>query len=438
MNLGIFGGTFNPIHRGHINASLRFYDEAKLDKLFVIPDRVPPHKEAKVVSPEHRLNMLHLVYDNKDITGNRNIEISDIELLREGKSYTIVTLRDLKNKFPDAKLFLYTGSDMFYTLESWKEGESILRMCAIYTAAREINEKEKLAEYAAKYKNAYGTDCIIGNFEPVVLSSTQVRDCFSGQNDKKSCYFTNNLLTDEVNRYIMENDLYCNEEKCDYAAMQNRVKEDLPRLVTEKRLSHILSVVKCARLLSDFFVNLGAQLDSDKVILAAYMHDITKCMDQNGLCQKYGISLSRDDKASMQTVHAITGAYYAKDIYGADDEICSAIHLHTVGGKGMTLMEKIIFVSDYCEETRQHNECISSRNRLNEMIQQSESMPKNDAREYAYRIFDHITAEILGKTIKYLTDSGSPIHGQTLSTFEDILSKYKDDTGFRQLSEKYL
>ena len=432
MNLGIFGGTFNPIHTGHINASLKFYDEAKLDKLLIIPDRIPPHKQGYIASAHHRLNMLHAVYDDKTICSDRNIEISETELNREGKSYTIVTLRELKEQYPEAQLFLYTGSDMFYTLESWKNGTDILSMCTVYTAAREENESEKLRDYADKYKMLYGTRCIIGDFTPIVSSSTAIRDGIAAQNDKNSCYFTNNLLTERVNRYIMENGLYRRDEN-HAGNITEKVKSDLPQLVNSKRLSHILSVVDTAKMLADYFISLGFELDREKIILAAYLHDITKCMDQDSLCEKYGIKLSKDDIASMQTVHAVTGAYYAKDVYGVNEEIANAIMRHTVGSGNMTLTDKIIFVSDYCEETRQHEECISSRKRLLEMIKDPECKAHT-----SLRTLDHITAEILGKTIAYLRDKNCFIHGETLSSFKSILSLYKDDYGFRQLSEKYL
>lgn len=208
MNLGVFGGTFNPIHIGHINASLKFYDEAKLDILLIIPDRIPPHKETKVISAEHRMNMLQLVYENPEITMSRNIVVSDMELLRNEKSYTITTLKNLSEQYPAAQLFLYVGSDMFYTLESWFCGDEILKMCTIVTAARQNFELEKIKRYLLKYKNSYGTDSIIMNYEPIDVSSTEIRSLFSTQNHKNNAVFTKKLLTDEVAKYIIENGLY--------------------------------------------------------------------------------------------------------------------------------------------------------------------------------------------------------------------------------------
>ena len=112
--------------------------------------------------------MLRIAYSDADFVGTRNVEISDIELLREGKSYTYVTLCELSEKYPDAELFLYTGSDMFYTLESWYRGEDILKMCSVVTTARKKDESLKLSEYVDRYGKRYGTKCIIMDYEPVV------------------------------------------------------------------------------------------------------------------------------------------------------------------------------------------------------------------------------------------------------------------------------
>ncbi len=434
MRLGIFGGTFNPVHAGHVTASLVFYDDMKLDKLLVIPDRIPPHKEGKVASAFHRLNMLRIVYCDKNIVADRNIEISEMELMREGKSYTVVTLRELREKYPDAELCLYVGSDMFYTLESWREGSTILSMCTVYTAAREENEYDRLCEYAVKYRQQYGTECIIAKSEPVVLSSTEIREYFERQNDKNSGYFTNSLLTEGVNRYIMENNLYSDT---DIDKITARVRADLPSLVGDKRLRHILGVVGTAELLADFFEGLGAESLREKAVLSALLHDVTKYMDQEELCRKYGITLSEDDMASMQMVHAVTGACYASEVYGVSDEISSAVKCHTVGKEDMNLLEKIIFVSDYCEETRVHEQCIKSREMLLEMMANAKKMSKDTALPYALTELDRITADILGKTVKYLRDSGYAVHRTTVSSFKSITEKYKDDSRFDALCRKY-
>lgn len=208
MNLGIFGGTFNPIHTGHITASLKFYDTARLEKLLVMPDRIPPHKSGAIASARDRLTMAKLVYGDKKIVGERCIEVSDMEINRSGKSYTYDTLCTVSEIFPGARLFLYAGSDMFYTLESWYKGAYILKMCTVVTANREKGEREKLSQYALHYKNTYGTDSIIMDYSPVIVSSTQIRQALSQKGAESFSDFTKNVLTESVRQYIMESNLY--------------------------------------------------------------------------------------------------------------------------------------------------------------------------------------------------------------------------------------
>lgn len=208
MKIGVFGGTFNPIHKGHVTASINMYDTVGLDLLLVIPDRIPPHKSGVFVHESDRLAMVKLAYCDKNIVGNRKIEVSDIELVREGKSYTVITLRELSKKYNGAELFLYVGSDMFYTLENWYMGEEILRSCSVVTTSREKSERDKISECARKYKERYGTECIIMDYEPIVLSSTDIREMIKQAKGKKITEFTNNLLTDDVAEYIMKKGLY--------------------------------------------------------------------------------------------------------------------------------------------------------------------------------------------------------------------------------------
>ncbi len=225
-----------------------------------------------------------------------------------------------------------------------------------------------------------------------------------------------------------------NNKPCELAKL---IEKELCGYVTKKRLSHILAVRETALMLCDFFVSLGADLSTKNVELSALLHDITKCMDQSELCQRYGIELSDDDIASPETLHAITGAHFARSRYAISDEVFSAIEKHTVGDISMSLTDKIIFVSDYCEETRSHTECQKSRQMLLDVIEKAKSMPVSKAFGFAEKSLDYIIADILGKTVKYLTCRGSFVHGKTLKTYESIMSFYKEDEDFIKLKNAY-
>ena len=115
--IGIYGGTFNPPHLGHIGAARCAAAALGLDRLLVIPDRIAPHKQLPVDSPtpEQRLEMVRLSFG-----GEPNVEVSDLELKREGVSYTYQTVEQLKEMYPEAKLYLMMGTDMFTSFHQWR------------------------------------------------------------------------------------------------------------------------------------------------------------------------------------------------------------------------------------------------------------------------------------------------------------------------------
>ncbi len=196
--VGIFGGTFSPPHIGHIAAARAFIDKMHLDYLYVIPTATPPHKEMEVaVSAADRLRMCELAFSGMD-----GVIVSDIEIRRGGRSYTVDTLREFSA--PDVRLFLLCGTDMILTLDSWYQAEEIFKLCYPVYIRREndpIIEKKlllKLAEYKEKYS------AIVRRLpSPAVeISSTAVRRAIAYGGDASG------VLTDEVSAYIAERGLY--------------------------------------------------------------------------------------------------------------------------------------------------------------------------------------------------------------------------------------
>ena len=145
LSLGILGGTFNPIHTGHIRLALYVQETLNLNRVLVIPDRLPPHKKAPDLLPgRDRLELCR-----KACNPYPQLEVSDMELKREGNSYTVDTLSALKSQFPNASLTLIVGSDMFLTIDSWKNSREIFRLAQICTGAR---KKEDIARLENKKK----------------------------------------------------------------------------------------------------------------------------------------------------------------------------------------------------------------------------------------------------------------------------------------------
>lgn len=199
MRIGIFGGTFDPPHAGH----KKYADELKvrlsLDRLIVIPTSTPPHKEkVNSASAEDRLNMLKLLFRNE-----ADVEVSDMEIARGGRSYTYETVTLLHGIYPDDELIFLLGSDMLFTFHQWLNPDVILshvKICAV-TRSDEINE-EKLREYVEKHFPEKKERFITCDFDPIELSSTQIRNAVR---DGKS---VDGLVDREVLKYIKEKELY--------------------------------------------------------------------------------------------------------------------------------------------------------------------------------------------------------------------------------------
>lgn len=196
--IGIYGGTFNPPHRGHVAAAEAFMRQMRLDYLYVIPASVPHHKEVESGNdPYDRLRMCEIAF--RDVPG---VIVSDMELRREGKSYTVDTLRELAAD--DARLFLLCGTDMILTLDKWHEAEEIFRLCYPIYVRRENDPLisgrilSKINEYSLKY-NAIVRRIVT---DPVELSSTEVRRAVAeGKN-------VEDMVCSGVAEYIREKHLY--------------------------------------------------------------------------------------------------------------------------------------------------------------------------------------------------------------------------------------
>lgn len=199
-NIGLFGGTFNPPHLGHKRLAFEIAEKVSLDEIIVMPTYVPPHKEANnLAKSEDRLEMCRLTFLESIFT------VSDIEIKRGGKSYTYDTLVQLKQLYPNDKLFLIVGSDMLLCFDKWYRCDDILSMCTLCVISRE-NEKSSaiLKSYAENtlHLNADKSEIIISEIQPLELSSTQIRKNIAEGRDI-SVYMEENTI-----QYLKEKGLY--------------------------------------------------------------------------------------------------------------------------------------------------------------------------------------------------------------------------------------
>ena len=196
--IGIFGGTFNPIHNGHVSLGVYCKDELSLDKLMLIPTYTPPHKSSsELAEEEHRVNMCKLATEQYGY-----FEVSDIEIERKGKSYTYETLNSLKKIYTEDELYLIVGADMFLTLDKWKNPQSIFKNATIVAVPRNDDDKNDLVYYYDNTIKKLGAKAIVLENPVVQVSSTYIRENIDNYQLIKS------LIDSNVYEYIVKNKLY--------------------------------------------------------------------------------------------------------------------------------------------------------------------------------------------------------------------------------------
>ena len=338
--IGIYGGTFNPPHIGHIQAAKQAVKALGLSKLLIIPAYAPPHKAVLPTnSPtaQQRLEMLRIA-----VADCPEIEVSDMELRREGVSYTVETVQALKRQYPEGELVLLMGTDMFLTFESWMRWEEILQNAALGVFYRgDKGEKPAIARKKEELE-ALGAKVTLVQNDVIAISSTQMRRLLAFR-----C--AGELLPAGVLDYIRENRLYDTRTPWKNLPMEE-LEPIVVSLLNPNRVKHVLGCRDTAVALAKRW---GA--DETDAARAGILHDITKAIDgplQLTLCDAYGKLLDDFSKRYPRTLHALTGSMVAQRIFGENDAVVSAIEFHTTGRANMTLLEKIIYVADYMEPNR--------------------------------------------------------------------------------------
>ena len=345
MKIGVYGGTFNPPHLGHLTAARAVFDLLKLDKLLLVPAGLPPHKALPAGSPtaEQRLEMTRLAGEQLGL-GDR-VQVLDLELRRQGKSYTADTLSQIRELYPEAELWLLMGTDMFLTLQTWHEPEAIFAQAGIAAFGRTEEDTEELFSVQREYLYRTYPDARIFTLTipgVVDISSTELREQLSADRGA-------NLLAPAVYGYILREGLYGTGADLKHLPL-SKLRPVALSYLKHKRIPHVLGTEQEAIRLAERY---GA--DVEKARVGALRHDCTKKLDmeaQLALCRHYGIELDELEQKALKLLHAKTGAAIARDVFGVDEEIYSAILWHTTGHANMTLLEKILYLADYIEPSR--------------------------------------------------------------------------------------
>ncbi len=347
MKIGLYGGSFNPPHLGHLAAAKAAVQALQLDELVFIPARIPPHKTLAPDSPppETRLALTELAADQLQWeTPGARISVWDEEIRREGKSYTADTLQSARKRWPDAELWLLTGTDMFLTIHTWYHPEIILDIAGLCAFSRTADVPDQ--DFAAQQRflqEKYSARVVRISIPNLVeVSSTDLRAWLpQGKGGE--------YLSQPVRGYILREHLYGTS-----ADLTRLSLEDLRcvsySMVKAKRIPHIKGCEETAAALARRW---GA--DEEAARRAAILHDCTKYWTPEqhlAACDCYGEPLTVLERREEKLQHAKSGAALAEHRFGLSPEAASAIRYHTTGRGNMSLLEKIIYIADFIEPNR--------------------------------------------------------------------------------------
>ena len=371
MNIGIFGGSFDPPHLEHVRLAAAAVGSLNLDKLFVVPAHTPPHKKDKVLSSdENRLEMCRNTINDCPRT-----EVSDCEIRQGGTSYTYLTCRRFRELYPAAKLFWLVGTDMLRDFPTWRNPEEILSLASLAVCARAEKpgwtEKE-LKDFTARFQ----TDFAIIRYDGKDVSSTEVRVLAAAGEDVIS------LVGAKTAEYIRKNRLY-------------EIPHAREALLLEKpsRRAHSIRVALFA---AEYAAKFG--ISEKQAVTAALFHDCAKNLPPDS---PYLRGFRPPKGVPEPVLHQYSGAYVAEKFFEVTDgEVLDAIRYHTSGRADMTSLEKLVFLSDMLESGRQF-----------------------DGVEKLRRIFreeglDPCMRQALKDTLSYLEKSGGEIYPLTREAYE--------------------
>ena len=388
MKIAIYGGSFNPPHLGHVEAARTVAAGLAPDRLLIVPASVPPHKALADGSPtaQQRLELCRLAF--ADIPG---AEISEIELRREGKSYSYDTVRLLREENPDAQLILVVGTDMLLSFEKWYQFRYLLENCTLAVLARGEDDLDELRAAAAYLRESYDADVTVLPHEPIAISSETIRERLGMRGGE-------DYLSDAVYAEIIRRRYYGAKPSLPW------LREKTLEHLDEHRVAHVAGCESEA-------VRLAMRWGEDPELAAeaGILHDITKSLSfdkQLQLCEKYGIINDNSELEAPKLLHAKTGAALARDLFGVSDTVYAAIRWHTTGKPDMSLFEKILYLADYIEPTRDFEGI-------------------DELRELAFTDLDGAMVLGLGMTIDEIRRSGHEPYIDTLDAYAWYKEKEK-------------
>lgn len=395
MKIGILGGTFDPIHKTHIEIAIEARKQFSLDKVWIMPTPYPPHKDKNAVTGNfHRVNMIKAA-----IKGIDGLEYSDIELSRNHATYTADTFFLLNELYPDDEFYFIMGSDSVAYFLNWYRPDVIVKYAKLLVVRRKDESSNKMEEKIQEIEDKFQIKIGI-----IATKSSSISSSFIRTERYENIV---DMVPQGVFEYIVQNKLYnnCNVNR---AWSVNKIIDDLKPTLKESRFNHTIGVAETAKKMAETF-----GVNPNQAYMAGILHDCGKYLSDKELievCKKHQIEITETEKNAPYLLHAKVGALFAAEKYCiTDEEILSAITWHTTGKTAMSKLEQIIFCADYIEPNR------SIQPNLSEL------------RELAKKDLDFLTFRILEDTLDYLSQKdASTIDNYTKEAYKYYKKKVEE------------
>lgn len=441
MRIGIFGGTFDPFHIGHAGMLESASRSMLFDKIYVIPSANPPHKDNNSITmASYRYKMAKIALENFQF--ETPVFINDIELDSEGPSYTLSTVKRIKETEKEpVTIGIICGSDILFDIDKWYRPAELLKEVEIFVARRPGFDNAGFADKIKYLEAEYDAQIRIFDADYIDISSNEIREMIASGAQEESKY-----LLPDVYKWIEHNKIYdqgnlFSSLSDDTIDSINRYEKMLRNYLSEERLIHSLNTMREAIKLSLMY-----DADPDKAAIAGILHDCAKFETVNEELEKLFEAEAADNsettpkkfkdvgtdieseahtafvkdsvhksKPSQRTreyfdfdiecvpykiLHAYLGKTIASKIYGINDEdLLNAIYYHTTSRYNCSNLEKIIFIADKIEAAR--------------------DFPRIDEiRKIAYNDMNKGHYECLKDIIKALKNKNVEVHSDTLSAYE--------------------
>ena len=393
MKIGIMGGTFDPIHNGHLMLGHAAYETFSLDQIWFMPNGNPPHKKSETIksTADDRMQMTRLA-----IAPFPEFVLQPYEALREEVSCSYQTMEHFKQMYPEDEFYFIIGADSLMAIETWVHPERIFPTCTILATYRdEVKTKEEMNLQIRHLSEKYGAQILLMETPLMPVSSHELRASLQAGESVAE------YIPDTVKKHL--------KKQKRKTAMDERIlkiQHTLKKELDENRYHHTLGVMYTSASMA-----MRYDVDVQKALYAGLLHDCAKCIPGNKkirLCEKYGLPVSSVERENPSLLHARLGAYLAHEKYGIkDEEIIHAIESHTTGRPGMTMLEKIVYIADYIEPGRK------------------ELPNMTDVRKLAFQNIDECLYRILKDSLVYLNSRNISVDPMTQNTYD----YYKKEMG---------